>query len=96
MVTAVKPLQMATTFFSLERNASCYIFYSVINGHLFNHLVGVEGDLAASKRFKRTVAGELEQHFAPSCLDAAKSLPVLCSAVNPRYAHLQFLSTEQR
>ena len=32
----------------------------------------------------------------PLCLDTAKSLPVLCSAVDPRYAHLKFLSTEQR
>lgn len=96
MVTVLKPLQMATTVFSLEQNASCSIVYPVINGLLFNHLVGAEGDLPAVQRSKRTVAGELERRFAPSCLDTAKSLPVLCSAVDPRYAHLQFLSTEQR
>ena len=33
---------------------------------------------------------------APSWLDRTKSLPVVCSAVDPWYAHLQFLSTEQR
>ena len=96
MVTVLKPLQMATTVFSLEQNASCSIVYPVINGLLFNHLVGAEGDLPCVKRFKRTVAGELERRFAPSCLDTAKGLPVLCSVVDPRYTHLQFLSTEQR
>ena len=60
MVTALKPLQMATTVFGLEQNVSCSIIYPVINGLLFNHLVGAEGDLPAVKRFKRIVAGELE------------------------------------
>ena len=48
------------------------------------------------KNFKQTVAGELERRFAPSCLDTAKNLPVLCDAVDPRYAHLRFLSTNQK
>ena len=73
-----------------------HIVYPVINGLLFNHLVGAEDDLAAVKRFKRTVAEELEKCFAPSCLDTAKSFPLVCSAVDPQYAHLQFLSMEQR
>ena len=96
MVTVLKPLQMATTVFSLEQNASCSIIYPVINGLLFNHLVGAEGDLPAVQRFKRTVALELERRFAPSSDVTAKSLPVLCAAVDPRYAHLRFLSPEQR
>ena len=83
MVTILKPLQMATTVFSLEQNASCSIIYPVISGLLFNHLVGAEGDLPAIQRFKQTVAGDLERCFVPSCLDTAKSLPVLCAVVDP-------------
>ena len=49
MVTASKPLQMATTAFSLEQNASFSIVYPVINGLFFNHLVGTEDNLAAVK-----------------------------------------------
>ena len=68
----------------------------MINGLLFNHLVGAEGDLPAVQRLKQTVSRELEQRFAPSCADTAKSLPVLCAAVDPRYTHLRFLNTELR
>ena len=85
---------MATIVFSLEQNASCSIIYPVINGLLSNHLVGTEGDLPAVQRFEQTVAGRLERRFVPSCLDTAKSLPVLYAAVDPRYAHLQFLSIQ--
>lgn len=49
IVIASKPLQMATTTFSLEQNASFSIVYPVINGLFFNHLVGTEDDLAAVK-----------------------------------------------
>ena len=80
MVTALKPLQMATTVFSLEQSASCSIVYPVINGLIFNHLVGAEDDLAVVNRFKLTVARGLKKRFALSCLGAPKSLPVLCSA----------------
>ena len=60
MVAVLKPLQKATTVFSLEENASCSIIYPVINGLLFNHLLGAEGDLLAVQTFKQTVSGELE------------------------------------
>ena len=96
MVTALKPLQMATTVFSFEQNISCSIIYPVINGLLCNHLINSEGDLSAVRRFKQTVAGELERRFAPTTLETARSLPVVCATVDPRYAHLSFLSVEQR
>ena len=86
----------ATTVFSLEQNFSATIIHPIINGLLLNHLVDSEGDLPAVKRFKHIVTEELKRRFAPSCLDTAKSLPVLCLAVDPRYAHLQFLSKQQR
>ena len=50
LVTALKPLQMATTVFSSDLNVSCSIVYPVINGLLSNHLVISEDDVSAVKR----------------------------------------------
>ena len=96
MVNVLKPLQMATTVFSLEQNISCSIVYPVVNGLLVNHLASTESDLPAVKRFEQSVASELRRRFSPSSPSTAKSLPVLCSAVDPRYSHLRFLSEQQR
>ena len=82
--------------FSLEQTFSASIIYPIINDLLLNHLVDSKGDLPAVKRFKHTVAGELKRRCAPSSHYTAKSLPVLCSAVDPQYAHLRFLSEQQR
>ena len=82
----------------LQLRAKCILLHRVSCDQWtpLQPLVGAEGDLPAVQRFKRTVAKELERRFASSCLGTAKSLPVVCSAVDPGYAHLQFLSTEQR
>ena len=96
MVNVLKPLQMATTVFSLEQNISCSIVYPVVNGLLVNHLASTESDLPAVKRFKQSVASELRCRFNPLSPSTAKSLPALCSAVDPRYSHLRLLSEQQR
>ncbi len=96
MVTVLKPLQVATTVFSLEQNASCSIVYPVINGLLTKHLVVEEPDLPAIKNFKRNVSNQLKKRFKPNDLDTAKSLPVLCAAIDPRHSKLTFLTEEQR
>ena len=92
LVTALKPLQMATTVFSSDLNVSCSIVYPVINWFLSNHLVVSEDDVSAVKTFKRVVARELRLRFIPS----SDSILVLCAAVDPRYSHLPFLDAEQR
>lgn len=92
LVTALKPLQMATTVFSSDLNVSCSIVYPVINGLLSNHLVVSEDDVSAVKTFKRVVAQELRQRFIPS----SDTIPILCAAVDPRYSDLLFLNAEQR
>ena len=96
MVTVLKPLQVATTVFSLEQTASCSIVYPVINGLLTKHLVVEESDLLAIKNFKQNVSNQLKNRFKPNDLDAAKSLPVLCAAVDPRHSKLTFLTEEPR
>ena len=96
MVTALKPLQVATTVFSFEQNASCSIVYPVINGLLTKHLVVEESDLPAIKNFKQIVSSQLQNRFKPDSLDTAKSLPVLCATIDPRHSKLTFLTEEQR
>lgn len=63
---------------------------------LVNHLTVKDDDHVAVKRFKQVVSAELNRRFEPSSLDTAESLPVLCAAVDPRYAHLRFLSEQQK
>ena len=96
IVTVFKPLQIATTVISSEQNVSCSVIYPVINGLVVNHLTVAKSDLPVVKRFKECVSCELKRCFNPSSLDTAKSLPVLCAAIDPRYAHLKFLSTQQK
>ena len=73
MVTVLKPLQVATTVFSLEQNASCSI-YPVINGLLTKHLVVEESDVPAIKNFKRNVFNQLKERFKPNSLDTTKMM----------------------
>ena len=96
MVTVLKPLQVATTVFSLEQNTSCSIVYPIINGLLTNHLTVQESDIGAIKNYKKKCHRPIKKKKSPSNLDTAKSLPVLCAAVDPRYFNLTFLSSEQK
>ena len=96
MVVVLKPLQVATTVFSADLNLSCSIIYPVINGLLSNHLVVTADDLPSVKVFKDTVAKELNRRFTPFSTDTAKSLPVLCAAVDPRYSQLNFINEDQK
>ena len=38
----------------------------------------------------------MRNRFKPNDLDTAKSLPVLCAAIDPRHSKLTFLTEEQR
>ena len=96
MVVVLKPLQVATTVFSSDLNISCSIIYPVVQGLLTNHMVIHDNDLPVVKKFKETVSKELKRRFDPSSLHVAKSLPVLCAAIDPRYSQLSFLNEEQR
>ena len=79
MVTALKPLQVATTALCLDQNVSVSLIYTVVNGLLKKHLVIGSDDLPVVKRFKELVAGELHHRFQfdPECV------PILAAAVDP-------------
>ena len=79
MVTALKPLQVATTALCLDQNVSVSLIYPVVNGLLKKHLVIGCDDLPVVKRFKELVAGELHRRFQfdPECV------PILAAAVDP-------------
>ena len=96
MVNVLKPLQMATTVFSSDLNMSCSVIYPVINVLLSNHLAETEDDLPSVKNSKKTVAKELSQRFIPHSTNTAKSFPVHCAAVDPRYSQLHFLNEEHK
>ena len=96
LMTVLKPLQMATTVISLEQNTSCSIVYPIIHGLLSNHLAIEENDIAAIKSFKLNVKSQLNERFKLSSLDTAISLLILCSAIDPRYLNLVFLTKQQK
>ena len=74
MVTVLKPLQVATTVFSLEQNASCSIVYPIINGLLTKHLSVEESELPAIKNFKKNVSNQLKDRFKPFSSGNSKEL----------------------
>ena len=80
-------------YYCLQIGTECILLYYLPCHQLtpFNYLVGTEGDMPAVQKFKRTVAAELEKCFTLSSDDTARTFPVLCAAVDPRYSHLRFL-----
>ena len=57
MVTALKPLQVATTAVCLDQNVSVSLIYPVVNGLLKKHLVIGSDELPVVKRFKELITG---------------------------------------
>jgi hypothetical protein len=96
MVVVLKPLQVATTVISNEKNVCCSIIYPIVQGLLLNHLIVKDDDLVAVRRFKEIVCDELNKRFDPSSLATSEKLPVISAAVDPRYSKLRFLSEEQK
>ena len=91
MVTALKPLQVATTALCEAKVVSISLVYPVINGLMKKHLVIADGDLHAVKTFKTTVVAEIQDRFKPESPDIADAAPVLAAALDPRYHQLKFL-----
>ena len=90
MVTALKPLQVATTALCLDQNVSVSLIYPVVNGLLKKHLVIGSDDLPVVKRFNELVAGELHHRFQFECV------PILAAAVDPQYKEQKFINGEER
>ena len=57
MVTALKPLQVATTALCEAKAVSISLIYPVISGLIKKHLIVDDNDLPPVKSFKRTVVG---------------------------------------
>ena len=55
-----------------------------------------QSDNTIVKLFKKhAVVQELQQRFQPASNETAVSVPILCSALDPRYSHLKFCSPNQ-
>ena len=96
MVTALKPLQVATTALCEAKKVSISLIYPVISGLIKKHLVVDDQDLPSVKLFKRTVVQEVKERFSPNSLSTATKAPVLAAALDPCYHQLKFLSDDQR
>ncbi|XP_038077401.1 E3 SUMO-protein ligase ZBED1-like [Patiria miniata] len=72
LVKCLKPLQVATTVLSAEKNVSASIVHPIIRGLVRNHMEPLEADSAPITEFKIVVARDLEHRF---CSEGAKEPP---------------------
>ena len=96
LTKVLEPLQMATTVFSYEVNTSSSIIYQVLHGLIRNHLKINDKDVPAVKHFKNQVSQDLTERLEIDEEYTASSIPFLCTAVDPRYSSLKFVTSEQR
>lgn len=96
LVTALKPLQVATTALCEAEIVSITLVYPVINGLLKKHLAAKPDDLAPIQAFKETVSQQIKCRFIPDSLEIVDIPPLLAAAVDPHYHQLKFVSERQR
>ena len=85
LVTALKPLQVATTALCEADIVSITLVYPVINGLLKKYLPAKPDDLAPIKAFKETVSQQIKCRFIPDSLQIVDKPPLLTATVDPHY-----------
>lgn len=91
-ITTICCTQVATTALSKDQNVSSSLIYPVVNGLVKCHLKIGTDDHQMIIRFKETVKGELLSRFA----FIPDSVPAISEALDPRYHHLGFFSSEEQ
>ena len=93
LVKALRPFEVATTFFSYEENTSLSCILPVIFG-LLESLKECGEDSAAIREFKKMMVGELKRRWVLESLDTS-SYMVLAAALDPRFKQLKFLKDSE-
>jgi len=85
-------LQVATVFLSEENNVSISCVLIIVHG-LTSKLEAIEDDSSYIKVFQTKVSAALQRRWGIKYLDPSE-IPVLASAVDPKFCNLKFLSDE--
>ena len=96
LLAILKALQIAMTALCEEQNISISLIYPVIYSLLKNHLKVNNDDSPKIKKFKQTVSADLKRRYNPENPDTAGEVPILATAIDPRYNNLKFLNTQQQ
>ena len=96
LVTALKPLQVATTALCEAEIVPIALVYPVINGLLKKHLSAKPDDLAPIKAFKELITQQIKCRFIPDSLEIVDKPALLAAAVDPHYHQLKFMSERQQ
>lgn len=95
MTKVLKPLQVATTALCEAEIISVSLVYPIINSLVTKHLLQIEEDSTVVRQCKKTVKEDLQHCFTPDVIGKADKVPILASALDPRYLHLSFLTVRQ-
>ena len=90
------PLELATKALSADKYVSVSIVYPILLGILSNHLKIDKDDSSVIKKAKSVVRDALVVRFKTNTDNICKTLPLLASALDPRFKKLNFLSPQQR
>jgi len=92
--TALKPFECATVFMSGQEYITVSSLPPLVKG-LLKSTEGAAYDSASVKSFQATAVEQLQQRWKETVFDQVDNPVILCSALDPRFRRLKFLSPEQ-
>lgn len=90
VVSALKPMKEATQYMSKEKTPTLSVI-APLQDTLINGLKPIEGESAVIKEMKAAMSGDLQKRY----IDLKATLHA-CSAMDPRFKSLPFLTENQR
>lgn len=90
VVSAMKPMKEATQYMSKEKTPTLSVV-APLQDTLINGLKLVEGESAVIKEMKAAMAGDLQKRYTD-----LKATLHACSAMDPRFKSLPFLTENER
>lgn len=94
--TVLKPFKDGTTYMCSDTSVSVSDVYPLVSGLLSNQLNSETDDSPLLSRMKDALATELKRRYMPDTEEAAQSLPMLASLLDPRWKKLSFLPRSLR
>lgn len=92
----LEDLTKVTTYMCAELDVSSSQIFPIVCGLIRTLSMDTDTDSALIVRVKDTIVTQLKKRFQPTSTDAAKSVPVMASLLDPRFKRLPFLTKEQR
>ena len=96
LLPCLHPLEVATTALSGEKYVSVSMLYPIVMGLVNVHLRASTSDSSIVKKTKDVIRNQLVTRFKTESDRICNSVPILASALDPRFKSLEFLPTKQR